>query len=104
MLVKTIKLSDVIIKEIDKITIDTSCKQNKDFTCENRFIFVYCENPNMQPIECAEKTNQLFAQKETGNSIIEIFKRCRLGIVPERIRVFEEARVLSEKLLSCLSG
>lgn len=104
MLVKTVKLSDVIIKEIEKITIDTSCKQNKDFTYENRVIFVYCENPNMQPIECAEKTNQLFAQKETGNSIIEIFKRCRLGIVPERIRVFEEARVLSEKLLSCLSG
>ena len=92
------------IRAIEKIVMETAGKQKRDFTYENRIIFVYSENEKMQPRECAKKAEELFNCHETGDSVINTFKRCRFGRISDRENLFCNSRNIAIKLIGCLNG
>lgn len=98
------KIKKEAIRAIEDTVAKVAPRQKRDFTYENRVLFVYSEDVRMQPGECADRVNKLWNAKENGNSIINIFKRCRLVPPEKRERIFEEAEEISRQISGYLAG
>lgn len=98
------KIKKETIAEIEREVMAVASRQKRDFTFENRVLFVYAEDARMQPNVCAERVNRLWNGKETGNSVIGIFKGCHLIPPEKRERVFREADKMAHLLIEYLSG
>lgn len=98
------KIRKETIRAIEEKVMKVAPRQQRDFTYENRVLFVYADDIRMQPSVCAERVNERWNARENGDSIIRIFKNCRLVPPERRERIFSEAEKIARQLVGYFSG
>jgi len=81
-----------------------SKKQRSSFNEENHVLCVGCENPDSEPREIADLCNERFSGALNGDRVIRIFKRCRLGHISYRKKLFNDVSQTADILIAIISG
>lgn len=92
------------VEEIERIVNEISSKQRRDFTYQNRVLFVNTENSKMQPEQCVKRIEEIWQHKETCRSVVEIYKKCYLTPPEKRERLFHKGYFIARDIIEMMSG